>query len=325
MGYLSDLAYWLAATPPLLAVQRHRIARGGITVFMYHDIGDDREDIDVWQIVRRSDFLRQVDYLRRYYDIVDLDTALQASHQPKGDKPLAVLTFDDGHRGNIEHLLPIVQSEALPVTLYIATGHVESGQPYWFDRMVNQLQSDRVINLDLRRFNMGQHRINDIRGPQNWAKIQKLLVAVKSLPADQCDPVANAILQQVPASSPAVMTPLTPAEVTELSRCSNIILGAHTDGHEVLTKLSLDAARQSIEESVSKLKAWTGRIPQHFAYPAGYNNTDLERLVEDMGFASAMGTEDGIWRPQHSRFCIPRIAVGRYDHLDKFKVNALRE
>lgn len=324
MGYLSNLAYWLAASPPLLSIQRFRVARGGVTVFMYHDIGDDRQDIDAWQIVRRTDFLRQIDYLRKHYDIVDLDTALRAIDQPMDGKPLAVLTFDDGHRGNIEHLLPIVQREQLPVCLYIATGHVETGQAYWFDRMVNKLQSEHPIELDLQKFSMGRHRLNVQKGPENWAKIQKLLVAIKSLPADQCDSVADAVIAQVSSSITDVMTPLTPAEVKELSRCPNIILGAHTDGHEVLTKLSTAEARTSIEKSVAKLSEWTGQTPRHFAYPAGYHNAALQQLVEEMGFASAMGTDDGIWRPKQSRFRIPRISVGRYDHLDKFKVNALR-
>ena len=46
-----------------------------------------------------------------------------------------------GHSGWLEHLAPIVEREALPVTLYVATGHVQSGQPYWFDAVVNAVQS----------------------------------------------------------------------------------------------------------------------------------------------------------------------------------------
>lgn len=324
MGYLSDQMYRLLAYRPVLSALRGRVAHGGVTVFMYHDIGDDRRDIDVWQVVRRSDFLRQVDYIRQHYDIVDLDTAIQAMREPARARPLAVLTFDDGLRGNIEHLLPIVQTQQLPVTLYIATGHVETGQPYWFDRMVNHLQSDQPIDLDLTRFGMGHHRINASRGAQNWAQIQSLLMAVKSLPADQCDPIADEILKQIPQAGKPIMGPLRPHEVKELAHTPGVTVGAHTDGHEVLTKLDLDAARQSIAQSAAKIEQWTGLVPRHFAYPAGYHNQALQDLVRDMGFASAMTTDTGIWRPQDSIFKIPRISVGRYDHLDKFKVNSVR-
>lgn len=324
MGYLRNLAYRVMASPPILSMGRRHLARGGITVFMYHDIGEDREDIDVWQIVRRSDFQRQIDYLRQHYELVSLDHALEAIQEPPTERPLAVLTFDDGHRGNIEHLLPIVQREQLPVTLYIATGHVETGQPYWFDRLINHLQTPHPVALDLTRQGLGTYRFGDEHGARNWARMQQLLVAIKALPVTQCDRITDEIVRQLPQVNRPALSPLTPAEVGELSRTPGVVIGAHTNGHEVLTKLSLTAARDSILESVTKLSQWTGAIPRHFAYPAGFHNPDLMELVEDMGFASAMSTESGIWQRGHSRFRIPRIAVGRYDHLDTFRVNALR-
>ena len=48
---------------------------------MYHDIGRDDDDIDIWQVVRRRDFLQQVNYLRQHYDIVSLDEALHSTDQ----------------------------------------------------------------------------------------------------------------------------------------------------------------------------------------------------------------------------------------------------
>lgn len=324
MGVISNLAYGVLASWPILPLRRRRLARSGITVFMYHDIGDDSTDIDVWQIVRRSDFLRQVDYLRQHYRIVDLEQALREIQSPESDKPLAVLTFDDGHRGNIEHLLPIVEQEQLPVTLYIATGHVETGQPYWFDRIVNHLQSRQPIDLDLRDVGLHRYRFNETRGALNWAKMQELLMAIKRLPAERCDPITEQIMQRLPQTGKQAMVPLTPDEVRTLSKIPGITIGAHTDGHEVLTKVNLSVAEESIRQSVIKLQKWTGAAPRHFAYPAGYHNEALQKLICNMGFASAMSTDSGIWRPHHGLYRIPRISVGRYDTLNKFMVNALK-
>lgn len=324
MASWSNLAFRLLAIEPILAIQRRRVSQGGITVFMYHDIGDDHRDIDVWQVVRKSDFLHQVDYIRRHYDLVSLDHALQARHEAHRERPLAVLTFDDGHHGNIEHLLPIVEREQLPVTLYIATGHVETGEPYWFDRLSNHLQSDQVIDLDLSAFGLGAHRFNATHGAQNWARIHALLMLIKEQAGDRFDEITDAIVHQVPMTQPAALRPLRPHEVTELARCKDVTIGAHTRGHEILTNVGLDLARHSIEASRIRLEAWTGKRPLHFAYPAGYYNPRLAQLVEDMHFASAMTADHGIWQGHDSVFRIPRIAVGRYDHPHKFKVNAVR-
>jgi hypothetical protein len=68
--------YRVVASEAVLGRLRGRVARAGVTVFMYHDLGADDAVDDAWQVVRRRDFIDQVDYLRRCYDIVDLDTAL---------------------------------------------------------------------------------------------------------------------------------------------------------------------------------------------------------------------------------------------------------
>ncbi len=324
MGHLADTAYKMLALAPMLAMLRYRLPVGAVTVFMYHDIGEDRDDVDAWQVVRRSDFLRQVDAIREHHDIVSLDDAIASLSAPPGSRRKAVLTFDDGNRGNIEHLQPLVQAEQLPVTVYIATGHIDSGRSYWFDRVVNHLQSSGTLKLDLRAFGLGEHTLNTEHGAHNWARMQDLLVGIKQLPMAQCEAIADHIAEQIPLSQPPVLCPMKPHEVRELSHTPGVTLGAHTDGHEVLTLLGLDAARASIATSVDKLLAWTGIKPKHFAYPAGYHNAPLVQLVREMGFASATTTMHGHLGHQSDLHAIPRISVGRYDALHKFKVIAAR-
>lgn len=323
MTGVTDFIYGTLANEPLLSFQRLRKSRKGVTMFMYHDIGSDRRDVDAWQVVRRSDFLRQVEYIRRHYDLVGIDQAVdlqQTGQVGRSKRPLAVLTFDDGHRGNFEFLLPIVEQEALPVTLYIATGHIESGTGYWFDRIVNRLQSEKPIKLDLRAHGLGVRQFNDRRGSSNWSLIQSLLVAIKSGSPERCELIADEIIRKLPSGGEDLLRPLQIDELKDLSRCKWITLGAHTHGHEVLTLLDASTAKESIEDSISRLQGWTGLTPKHFAYPAGYFNTELMQLVRDLGFRSAATTEPGIWFSDQSQYAIPRISVGRYDSFSKFKL-----
>jgi peptidoglycan/xylan/chitin deacetylase (PgdA/CDA1 family) len=170
---------------------------------------------------------------------------------------------------------------------------------------------------------LGKHRFNDAHGARNWARMQALLIAIKSLPPEQCDQLCDEITSRLPAPQHAVVAPLSQSEVRDLAQDPLVTIGAHSHGHEVLTKINLEMARKSITDSVERLTAWSGTAPEHFAYPAGYHDAPLENLVASMGFASAMSTVSGIWRKADSVYRIPRIAVGRYDQLDKFKVLAL--
>jgi peptidoglycan/xylan/chitin deacetylase (PgdA/CDA1 family) len=322
---LAPAIHGVLACEPILKIQRQRTSRKGVTVFMYHDVGSDRADIDAWQVIRASDFLRQVDYLRRHFDLVDLDQAMshhEGRRATSSDRPLAVLTFDDGHRGNWEHLLPIVQREALPVTLYIATGHIESGRCYWFDRVVNSLQGSTVTALDLRSLGLGEYRFNETHGASNWALMQELLVAIKRSAPEQCDALADEVSRRLPARHDSILRPLNLSELAEVASCKWVTIGAHTHGHEVLTLLEPSKVRETILQSVSRLEQWLGRKPEHFAYPSGYFNAEVARQVEEIGLKTAATSQSGVWLRDQSRFVIPRVSVGRYDSFDKFKLFA---
>ena len=322
---LRSIAYRLASSDAMLKTLHRRISSSGVTVFMYHALGDDGDDVEAWQVVRQGDFQRQMDYLRRCYRVMSLDDALShGAYRGSSELPAAVLTFDDGNCGTVERVLPIVEREALPITIYVATGHILNQVPYWFDRVVNALQGKRPIDLDLRTHGLGTHRFGDERGAANWVRIQHLLTLVKHLPLDQCAAVAQDVERQVgrAGGAPALL-PLSVPHVAELGRHALVTLGAHTHGHEVLTKLELGDARQSIQRSVDLLHDWTGQRVRHFAYPGGFSDAGLQALLPSMGFATAMSGHAGVWTQRSPLYAIPRIGVGRYDSLDKFKTDAV--
>src|SRR5690349_19765389 len=122
--YFKRLVKSALASPPSYALVRARALLGNpITVLCYLTIRPDNEVLDAWTAVRRSDFIRQVEFLRTRYDIISLDDAFDRGAEASS-RPRAVLTFDDGEVGLYDSLLPLVSEMRLPVTLYIATGQI---------------------------------------------------------------------------------------------------------------------------------------------------------------------------------------------------------
>ena len=78
--------------------------------------------------------------------------------------------------------------------------------------------------------------------------------------------------------------------------------------------------RSELGERIAALRAWTGRDVAHVAFPNGNCNAALSRLVAEMGFASAATTRTGRHRAGDDVFDLPRVFVGRYDDLDRFKL-----
>lgn len=315
---LKRLAQGVLTAPPLYGALRARALRQDpVTILCYHTLRPDDDPIESWLALGLGDFRRQVELLRRDYDIVSLDAALDPA---KGGRPRVVLTFDDGEVGLHRHLLPLVRAEALPVTIYVATGQIETGRPYWFDRVMNALQGEGETRIDLGGHGLWQ--VGPERGKGRWQQIGALLDALKQVPPVEREALADAVEAQagVPGQDFTPLAPMSVAELQELADCPQVTIGAHSHGHELLDRIPLDAARASIARSRDLLEGWTGRKLRHFAYPNGDHSDALRKTLEEMGFASATVLGDRLAGMGAPRQALPRIAVGRYDGLARFRL-----
>jgi peptidoglycan/xylan/chitin deacetylase (PgdA/CDA1 family) len=90
-----------------------------LTILLYHRVGlGDREiDLDV------RAFKEQLEILASVGSATSLDEALDGGGRRRG----VVLTFDDGFRDFIDHVLPLLVDHRIPALLYLATGFVANG------------------------------------------------------------------------------------------------------------------------------------------------------------------------------------------------------
>jgi len=309
----------------VLSALRARAAPAHTAVLMYHELAEDHADVEAWTVVRKSDFLRQMEYLQRYYDVVSLDQAIERMRVP-GDaaRPLAVVTFDDGDRGNATVLLPILDALKIPVTVYVSTQHVLESNPYWFDRIVNALQTRAVVTLDLRAHALGRYTINATRGPENWCAIGRLLEDLKRLEVNARAAAVESALAELRASERRPncrIEPLTLAEMKALAACPDVTIGAHSHCHNILTQIAPTEAERSVALSKTLLEQWTARRIEHFAYPNGNYDDRVTAIVRNAGFRSAVTTEPRLWGRHDTLFTIPRVGIGRYDSPAQFKLN----
>ena len=119
------------------------------------------------------------------------------------------------------------------------------------------------------------------------------------------------------------LQPLTPADVRTLAQSRWVTLGSHSHGHELLDRIALAEAADSITRSIALLRKGSGQDGVHSAYPNGNYNAALAAALPGLGLKSAVTTRHGLWRRDGALFELPRVAVGRYDDLPRLRLSLL--
>ena len=84
-----------------------------------------------------GDLRQHLLYLRRFYRIEHLETALeelfQGRKRGRDRRVPLVLTFDDGYHDNYTHGLPLARSLRIPMTIFLIPGYIDSGHRFWWN------------------------------------------------------------------------------------------------------------------------------------------------------------------------------------------------
>ena len=293
----------------------------GASVLMYHEVLPDAVDLPYWSVVRESAFRDQLEHLKGHYRVLPLDELLARLREPAvardGGPPMTAITFDDGYAGNLTCAAPILRALNLPYTVYIASAQVEQGGLHWYDRAILGLlgRGRRPMRIPTSAGTI-TYSPKAFFQDRRWAAIQEVLTQIKTLP----EPERAAITATLQADQlPQLLRMFTPDQVRRLSGEPGATIGCHTHGHELLDTIPLEDARRSIMQCQEKLTEWSGRPARHFSYPNGNYSDAVTKLVDDLGFVSAVTTENAIWTPDTNPLCIPRIGIGRFDNLHLFR------
>jgi len=124
-------AYYIA-TGPQRRQWHHAAAAAGrapAMVVFYHRVAD--RSMNDWTISTRA-FTRQIDWLQRHFDLVSLEET-QRRLRDGNTRPSVSITFDDGYADNCEFALPLLISRRIPLTYFVASDFVTSGNPFPHD------------------------------------------------------------------------------------------------------------------------------------------------------------------------------------------------
>src|SRR4051812_2068357 len=107
----------------LLRIIKPRLS--GISILMYHSVGDDR----AFFTVRPGEFRRHMEFVKKSgYPVRRLREVVDDVESGRPIVPAIVITFDDGYENNFTEALPILKEFNFPATIFVATAFIGSSR-----------------------------------------------------------------------------------------------------------------------------------------------------------------------------------------------------
>ena len=285
-------------------------------VLGYHNVGVD--GLPLYCRLSQQTFAEQMKHIRRNYRIISLRQMLNELRRPSEHKQSLVVTFDDGYLGTYSQAFPVLQKYAIPATVYLTTGLIDSGETPWYDRIFLQFQqmtNDFTVKLDTTL----NFRVGDFQ-----SRIEAATVAVmylRGLPDDDrrkwCESLNKAI--SVPRKGlPCTM--MSWKQIREMSQ-AGISFGCHTMTHPVLSRVSPEGVAREVSDSKSLIEARLQCEVRDFAFPFGKSKdcgSIGRNILSRLGLESAITTIVGVNQPGIDCFRLRRMVQGEESSIALF-------
>ncbi len=215
--------------------------------------------------------------INEYFDIINGGTL--------PDEKIALITLDDGWRSNLK-LLPICERYDAPITIFVATEPLVSGN-YWWEFVIAKLGFNKMLEF-------------------------------KSYP----EPLFYEELTKVKTGMKLERSAMTEEELMKMANHPLVTIQSHTINHPIITNLTDETLHKELQESKHKLEVLTGEPVSVFSYPNG-NVSDREtKALEKAGYKYAFTTQSqDIEISKYNPYLLPRRAMnthgGKYDNLAK--------
>jgi len=264
---------------------------GTLAVLTYHRVDEPgaRPHLSPAQLsATPATFAAQMRALAARWHVVSAQDVLDAVHGSGPLPPRAVLiTFDDAYTDFAEHAWPLLRQLGLPVTLFVPTAYPDHpARVFWWDRLYAALSDPAREALDT-----PGGRIALGTPTERRRAFKRLREHVKALDHD----AAMAWVEDVcgEAGAPAQPTVLGWDALRDLA-AQGVTLGAHTQTHPLINRVSLARARAEALGSLDDLRRAVGDVPPIYAYPSGGVSAEVAAELARAGFALAFTTERGI-------------------------------
>lgn len=296
----------------LFSLARH-ITRHDWRILAYHGIWLGDGHFGNHLFMRADTFARRMELLReRGYTVLPLGELLE--HGEDHDAPVAI-TIDDGWLGTYRHMLPVLEAERFPATLYLYTGYVQEQRPvaevalgYLFHRAGEQ----GLARVPVQAGATGAAPSESSRPLNEAASLAAETLRTLPTPEARHEYITG-LAEQIGVNFRQICDErwlhlMTAEEVADAAR-RGLDMQLHTHAHTT-TQDGQDVLAQQIEANRDTIASITGSRAAEFCYPSGVYTAENWPTLRECGVNSATTTEQGLAGPDVNPYALPRLMDG---------------
>lgn len=203
-----------------------------------------------------------VEKLSQGFRFVDIDTFIATSESHWKGHKLINVSFDDGYQDVFDNAYPILRKYGIPFTVYVTTDMPDGEADLWW------LQMEQLANKDTLFFEQLMSQI--------YASNVDFGLAMHQLTGTSKD---SRLCRKYSLSWQGLL---------ELSKDRLCTIGSHCVSHSAMPLLKPDKWLNQLQGSKSRLESMLGIQVNHFSYPHSLFNLDINELVLNVGYQSAV-------------------------------------
>jgi peptidoglycan/xylan/chitin deacetylase (PgdA/CDA1 family) len=277
--YLLSLALYYTGLVRLFVYVRERLGHSRIRFFTYHGVNDSPKYLDMF--VETGKFDRQLAYFKSHMDVISMAEAvdkIKAGQKPQRDT--VVITFDDGYRDNYVNVLPAIKRHGVPVTIYLATAHIDNGTPTFAYLLMIAVDRTHKRRLDMTDYGLGIYELGSFKN--NERAVRDIDEFSKNLNQAEREALRVFVLERlgISADNSAFANTMLSWENIREMRDHGVSFGSHTMNHPVLSHLPADEVEREIVSSKVMIEEKAGEKVTFFAYPYGGHSDISEQVVD---------------------------------------------
>ncbi|MGE2834258.1 polysaccharide deacetylase family protein [Mycobacterium sp. SMC-4] len=295
-----------------------------LAILMFHGVESQPLSPPCDWVIDAATLRRDLRYVRRHFNVLPLEEALERLADGSLPRRAATVTFDDGTRNLLTNAAPVLRELGVPAAVFLATGPMGTRELLWPDRLWEAFARTTRTEIDLTSLGLGVHPLDSLA--ERIQARDNTIEALKRLPdsrrlAEMASVVDSLGQHCGPTGGPFQLLSWT--EALALAADGLVTLYPHSVTHPILSRCDDAKLDHEVSESCRAVEINTGRAPRVFAYPNGgvedFDCRTREALRRN-GVRWALSTTNGFADTDSDAFALPRMGFSTDQSFAVFKL-----